>query len=686
MTVKQRLSRGLLASVATLAACEVPARNPSDPTHQVVQVIIVPESLSLAPADQFRFVAYGRNASGDSTGVTVSWTATGGSITSDGMFAADTAVGDFLVSGTSAALSASALVRVRRRPVASVTVTPATASLQVGETAQLMATPRGPGGNPLPGRVVTWASDNTVVATVNGSGRVTATAAGSATITATSEGQSGSAAVTVTNQPVATVGVTPASLSLAVGQTGQLTATPRDASGAPLTGRVVTWASDNTVVATVNGSGRVTATAAGSATITATSEGQSGSAAVTVTNQPVATVGVTPASLSLAVGQTGQLTATPRDASGAPLTGRVVTWASDNTVVATVNGSGRVTATAAGSATITATSEGQSGSAAVTVTNQPVATVGVTPASLSLAVGQTGQLTATPRDASGAPLTGRVVTWASDNTVVATVNGSGRVTATAAGSATITATSEGQSGSATVTATVATAVTGLDFPGNDAVSTTMRFVFTSPFAAYPATYVWRVYPREQIGYYTSFFHANNSSNFNNQLQYYGFHPYPEPPPPRSGVQKWEISVDGGSDITGNAVVFDRWYLQVAVVSQNGSTTRHTYYWDWPDTTHKIVWVGSVYAAAPNPAIMVGDNPWNPGEEVYDGVMRGFQFYDVALTPSQIAQELAAPGSIRTPWYLNMNPTPTDITDKSGNNHHPAWVGNERPKLWTGTGP
>ncbi len=308
--------------------------------------------------------------------------------------------------------------------------------------------------------------------------------------------------------------------------------------------------------------------------------------------------------------------------------------------------------------------------------------VTVTPGVNSITIGQTAQLTASIKDWNGNPTTGTVA-WATSDPGIAWVDGAGLVTATRAGTTTISATSHGTTGTAMITVTP---IFGLDFPGNDAVSTTMRFEFTSPFAAYPATYIWRADPREQLGYYTSFFHANNSSDFNNQLEYYGFHPYPEPPPPQTGIQKWEISVDGGSDITGDAVVFNRWYLQVAVVSKDGANTRHTYYWDWPDTTHKIVWVGSLYAAAPNPALMVGDNPWNPGEEVYDGVMRGFQFYDVALTPSQIVQEIAAPGSFRTPWYLNLNPTPTDITDKSGNNHHPSWVGNERPTLWTGTGP
>ena len=312
--------------------------------------------------------------------------------------------------------------------------------------------------------------------------------------------------------------------------------------------------------------------------------------------------------------------------------------------------------------------------------------VTVTPGASSLMVGEIVTLTATIRDANGNLLAGQVG-WATLDpgvaTVVSTGQQTGRMTAIGVGTATVMATFAGQAGTATVTAIM----TGLDFPGNVAVTTTMRFEFTSPFAAYPATYIWRAYPREQAGYYTSFFHANNNSFFNNQLEYYGFHPYPEPPPPLVGIQKWEISVDGGNDITGDPVVFNRWYLQVAVVSKDGSATHHTYYWDWPDTTtHKIRRTGALYAAAPNPAIMVGDNPWNPGEEVYDGVLRGFQFYDVALTPSEIAQEIAAPGSVRQPWYLNLNPTPTDISDKSGNGHHPAWVGTERAALWKDTGP
>src|SRR5205814_1441854 len=102
---------------------------------------------------------------------------------------------------------------------------------------------------------------------------------------------------------------------------------------------------------------------------TATSEGQNGAAAITVTPVPVASVTVTPATAGVAVGSTVQLTATPKDANGNPLTGRVVTWQSSNSAIASVNGSGLVSGVAAGGpVTITATSEGRSGTSAITVT------------------------------------------------------------------------------------------------------------------------------------------------------------------------------------------------------------------------------------------------------------------------------------------------------------------------------
>src|SRR5213593_706779 len=190
----------------------------------------------------------------------------------------------------------------------------------------------------------------------------------------------------------------------------------------------------------------------------------------------VASVTVAPASASVGVSGTVQLAATTKDAAGNVLTGRVVTWTSGTPTVATVSTTGLVTGVSAGPATVTATSEGKTGSAAITV-NAVVASVTVTPASASLTVGGTVQLAATPKDASGNALSGRVVTWASNAAAVASVNGSGLVTGLVAGSATITATSEGKSGSSAISVTAPTAISCLTSP-----TITLSGVQTSAFA------------------------------------------------------------------------------------------------------------------------------------------------------------------------------------------------------------
>lgn len=84
----------------------------------------------------------------------------------------------------------------------------------------------------------------------------------------------------------------------------------------------------------------------------------------------------------------------------------------------------------------------------------PVASVAIAPAFDTVRAGATIQLTATPSDADGNVLTGRTITWATDDNAVATVDDMGLVTGEGNGTATITAMSEGQSGTADVRAWV----------------------------------------------------------------------------------------------------------------------------------------------------------------------------------------------------------------------------------------
>lgn len=266
--------------------------------------------------------------------------------------------------------------------------------------------------------------------------------------------------VTLTGRvtPVATVSITPGSVSLVVGGTSQLTAVARDAAGNVLTGRPVVWTSSAQNVAMVgSATGLVTATGVGTVTITATVEGRSATVPVAVTLVPVATVSVTLAAATILPGQSTQATAVTRDASGTLLTGRGVSWSSSNTSVAMVNAStGVVSGGVSGTANIIATSEGRTGLATVTVAAVPVANVTVSISPTSLVIGQTVQAVATTTDAAGNVLTGRTVTWSTSSTggpvaTVATVNpATGLVTAVAAGFVSIIATSEGRTGFVTL--------------------------------------------------------------------------------------------------------------------------------------------------------------------------------------------------------------------------------------------
>ncbi|MBR5056420.1 MAG: Ig domain-containing protein, partial [Bacteroidales bacterium] len=168
--------------------------------------------------------------------------------------------------------------------------------------------------------------------------------------------------------PVTGVSVSPTTLSLETGQTGNLTATVTPSNA---TNKTVTWSSSNTNVATVSSTGVVTAVAAGTATITATTAvgGKTATCAVTVTAATVEPTGVSvsPTSLNLKINKTSTLTATVTPTNA---TNKTVTWSSSNTSVATVSSSGVVTAKKVGTATITATTvNGLKATCAVTVPN-----------------------------------------------------------------------------------------------------------------------------------------------------------------------------------------------------------------------------------------------------------------------------------------------------------------------------
>ena len=204
----------------------------------------------------------------------------------------------------------------------------------------------------------------------------------------------------------------------------------RDAAGKKLTGRKVTWSSLDPNIVSIDANGIATGKALGATVITARADGATSSTNLRV--QPlVASVVVSPANASLAVGNNRQLTVTVSDATGLALAGRTVSFSSSSPGVATVSASGVVIGVSIGRAIITAKAvqDGVTGTATIDVIQAPVASITISPpGAQTVFQGLTLQLAATLRDGNQPPniLTGRTVSWTTSNPSIATVSSNGR--------------------------------------------------------------------------------------------------------------------------------------------------------------------------------------------------------------------------------------------------------------------
>lgn len=197
---------------------------------------------------------------------------------------------------------------------------------------------------------------------------ITPVAAGTTVITATSAAGSAQCVVTVTDETTeeVTISLNKSETTIYATESETLVATTVPSPS------TVTWVSSNTAAATVNSSGEVTALNPGLTYITATTP-SGNSQTCTVTVLPTMLT-LSPASLSMTVGDTETLTGT-----STPL-GKSVSFSSDNPSVASVDsGTGVVTAVASGTTTIRASIDGGgSATCSVTVTGS-VATVATAP-------------------------------------------------------------------------------------------------------------------------------------------------------------------------------------------------------------------------------------------------------------------------------------------------------------------
>jgi len=214
-----------------------------------------------------------------------------------------------------------------------------------------------------------WTSLDTLIATVDSSGLVTAQDVGSTHIVVDHKKGLDTVAINVIPVPVSSIVLT-ALDSLSLDDTATFVAATLDSVGVPLEGRTVTWTSLATGVATVSEEGEVIAVGLGTTEITATSEEKSASQLLEVWPQPVETITVSPATVSVPQFHKVSYTATARDRRGKVLTDRPFTWtSSDPTVFYIKTNADTAAAKNLGTAEVTATAEGKSATSSVTVTN-----------------------------------------------------------------------------------------------------------------------------------------------------------------------------------------------------------------------------------------------------------------------------------------------------------------------------
>ena len=154
-------------------------------------------------------------------------------------------------------------------------------------------------------------------------------------------------------------------ISLPVGETYDMDAILKDASGNQINGKIH-WESSDTDIVSIDQAGTITGKKLGSATITANTEyGLYDVTTVTVDPIPAESISISASRTTLNIGDKLPLSATvyPDDA-----TYREVSWSSSNDQIATVSAKGIVTAKKAGKVTISARSKDDMAAASITLT------------------------------------------------------------------------------------------------------------------------------------------------------------------------------------------------------------------------------------------------------------------------------------------------------------------------------
>jgi hypothetical protein len=279
-----------------------------------------------------------------------------------------------LIAGTGCqGLPSSSSTPPATKTLSSLSVSPASATIQTSKTQQFTATAKySDGSTATVSSSVTWSVASSSIASISSGGLATGKASGSTSVTASMSGVNSAATLDVetlnVNKTLTSITIAPLTASIPIGvqQLFTATGTYSDGSSANVTAQA-TWSVSSSAIATISG-GTATGVAGGSTTVTATDSGIMGTATLTVTANAITSIAVTPVSTTISVGGVQQFTATATYTNGS--TGNVTssaTWSSSTTSVAPVTSVGLGIGVGPGDTTLTASLNGVSNSGSLSV-------------------------------------------------------------------------------------------------------------------------------------------------------------------------------------------------------------------------------------------------------------------------------------------------------------------------------
>jgi hypothetical protein len=250
---------GGMADTARVVVADQPAT--------LIGVQLTPVTATVEAGLSTQFNAVGLLATGGTTPISVTWSVTGGTISSSGLYRAGSTAGTFRVIAAAAGVADTSAVIITAPTVSSINLTPSTVSVTSGQTKQFAVTALLSNGATQNNPAVTWTATG---GTISNSGLYTAggTAGAFRVIATSANGKSDTSAVTVVIPSIVSLSLTPQAVSVDVGSTQQFTVSATLSTGETVASPAVTWVATG---GTVDGNGIYTAgTVPGLYAVTAT--------------------------------------------------------------------------------------------------------------------------------------------------------------------------------------------------------------------------------------------------------------------------------------------------------------------------------------------------------------------------------------------------------------------------------